>query len=386
MKKKIAILGSTGTIGKKLIEIIKKDKKSFDIVLLSANENYKLLLKQSKLLNVKNIIITNNQKYLILKKKKIKGLNIFNDFKCFRKIFKTKIDYTMSAISGLSGLEPTLSIIKYSKTIAIANKESIICAWNLLKSKLSIYKTKFIPVDSEHFSIWFGLNDIHSLKIEKIYLTASGGPFLNYPKNKFKFITPKQALNHPNWNMGNKISIDSATMMNKVFELIEAKKIFNLDYKKIDILVHRSSYIHAIIKFSNGMIKIIAHDTNMKIPIFNSIYLNKNTLKTSDLNLQNLNNLVLKKVNYKKFPIDKILNIIPKKSSLFETILVQTNDLLVDLFLNKKINFNEINKYIFDIINLNEFKRYKKIEPKSLKDIMILSKKVRQKVTNIIKY
>jgi len=384
MKKKIAILGSTGTIGQNLINIIKKDKKNFDIIVLSAHKNYKLLLKQSKIFNVKNIIITDKKKYLLLKKKKINGLNIFNNFKCFNKIFKNKIDYTMSAISGLNGLEPTLDIIRYSKTIAIANKESIICAWNLLKSKLDFYKTKFIPIDSEHFSIWFALNQKTSLKVEKIYLTASGGPFLSYPKNKFKTITPKHALKHPNWNMGNKISIDSSTMMNKVFELIEAKKIFNIDFKKIDILVHRNSYIHAIIKFTNGMIKLIAHDTDMKIPIFNSIYLDKKTLKTSHLNIHKLNNLELREVDYNKFPINKILSIIPNKTSLFETVLVAANDFLVDLFLNKKIKFNEIHEYLFDILNLNEFKIYKKTEPKALMDILILSKKVRLKTIEII--
>jgi len=384
MKKKIAILGSTGTIGQNLINIIKKDKKNFDIIVLSAHSNYKLLLKQSKIFNVKNIIITDKKKYLLLKKKKINGLNIFNNFKCFNKIFKIKIDYTMSAISGLDGLEPTLDIIKYSKTIAIANKESIICAWNLLKSKLDLYNTKFIPIDSEHFSIWFALEQKTSLKVEKIYLTASGGPFLSYPQNKFKTITPKRALKHPTWNMGNKISIDSATMMNKVFELIEAKKIFNIDFKKIDILIHRKSYIHAIVKFTNGMIKLIAHDTDMKIPIFNSIYLDKKILKTSNLDIHKLNNLELKEVDYDKFPINKILTIIPDKTSLFETVLVTANDFLVDLFLKKKIKFNEIHKYLFDILNLNEFMTYKKKKPKTLMDILILSKKVRLKTIDII--
>ena len=386
MNKKIAILGSTGAIGKNLINIIKKDKNNLNVILLSAHKNYNLLLKQSKILRVKNLIITDRHSYLISKKKNIKGINIYNNFNCFKKIFRSKIDYVMSSISGLDGLEPTLNIIKYSKTIAIANKESIICAWNLIKAKLELHKTKFIPVDSEHFSIWFALQEMPSLSIEKIYITASGGPFFDYPKKKFNSITIKEALDHPNWNMGNKISIDSATMMNKVFELIEAKKIFDIDYKKIDILVHRKSYIHAIVKFNNGMIKIIAHDTNMKIPIFNSIYSDQQfSLKTSKINIQKLNNLMLQNVNYSKFPINKILNIIPKKSSLFETILVQTNDQLVDLFLKKKIKFNDINKYLFYIINLNEFKAYKKVEPKSLMDIINLSNMVRLRIISMIK-
>ena len=232
MNKKIIILGSTGSIGKTLIKILEKDKKKFKILLLSANKNYKLLLRQVKIFNVKNIIITN--KIIFLKVKKIlkgKKIKIYNDFECFENIFKiNEVDYTMSAISGLEGLKPTLNIIKYTKKIAIANKESIICGWPLIFKNLKKYKTNFIPVDSEHFSI-LSLIDQDYSGIEKIFITASGGPFNKYPLNKFKLITPKLALNHPNWKMGKKITIDSATMMNKVFEVIEAKKIFNVDYK-----------------------------------------------------------------------------------------------------------------------------------------------------------
>ena len=155
MKKKIAILGSTGSIGKSTIQIIKNNKKNFDIILLSTNNNYKEILKQSKELKPRNIIINNKKNFLKLKKKlKNKKINIFNDFSTFNNKFNSKIDFTMSAISGLEGLKPTLEIIKFSKTIAIANKESIICAWNLIKKKLTKYQTKFIPDDSEHISIW----------------------------------------------------------------------------------------------------------------------------------------------------------------------------------------------------------------------------------------
>ena len=160
MKKKIAILGSTGSIGKCLIDIIKKDKKNFEIILLSADENYKELLKQAKFFKVKNLIITNKKVLIKLKKNKFsKKINIYNDFNNFRKIFKKKIDYTMSSISGIQGLKPTIEIIKYTKKIAIANKEAIICGWDLIEKKLNKHKTKFIPVDSEHFSIWYALQE-----------------------------------------------------------------------------------------------------------------------------------------------------------------------------------------------------------------------------------
>ncbi len=274
-EKKIAVFGSTGSIGKTTIDIIKKDKNNFEVILLTSKNNYQELLKQAKKLNVKNLIINNKKQYLNLKKKfKNKKINIYNNFHNLNKIFKKKIDYTMCAISGLEGLSPTLDAIKFTKNIAIANKESLICGWNLIEKKLKKYNTQFIPVDSEHFSIWSLIKNVKKNDIEEVVITASGGPFLNLPMSKFKKIKPSTAVKHPNWKMGKKISIDSATMMNKVFEVIEAQRIFNIELKKFKILVHPDSYVHSIIKFNNGITKILVHDTNMKIPIFNTLYQN----------------------------------------------------------------------------------------------------------------
>ena len=309
MKKKIAILGSTGSIGKSLINILKKDKKSVEVFLLTAHKNYKELYKQIKIFNVKNIIITDQISYFKIKKLlKNEKINIFNNFEAIKKIFKTKkIDYSMSAISGFNGLKPTLDIIEFSKIIAIANKESIICGWSLIKKNLKKYKTQFIPVDSEHFSIWSLTNNTFNNNIENVYITASGGPFKNYPIKRFKSITAKQALKHPSWSMGKKISIDSATMMNKVFEIIEAKKIFDLRYRQLKILVHPKSYVHALVKFKNGLLKILVHDTDMTIPIFNSLYQNnEKTIKSKKVNISLLNDLNFENVNKKKISSSQI--------------------------------------------------------------------------------
>ena len=385
MKKKIAILGSTGSIGKTLMEIIKKDKKNFEIVLLSADENYKELLKQAKLFNVKNLIITNKSSYKKIKKKKISNkIRIFNDFENFKKIFQKKIYYTMSSISGIEGLKPTIEMIKYTKNIAIANKEAIICGWNLIEKELKKNKTNFIPVDSEHFSIWYALKGIDKKIIDKIYLTASGGPFLNYPKKRFNTIKKRQAINHPNWKMGKKISIDSATMMNKTFEIIEAKKIFNIPYKKLSIIIHPKSYVHAILKFKNGLTKIIVHDTNMKIPIFNSLYFSNKTINSKRLDLKTLNNLDFQDVDLKRFPILRILSKLPEKPSLFETAIVSINDKLVKLFLNNRIKFTDISKKMNTMLELNEFKRFKKLKVTNIDDIMSLNSKVKIKLNNIL--
>ena len=381
--KKIIILGSTGSIGKKTLEILKADRKNFKVLLLSTDKNIDLLLKQIKTFKVKNVVVTNKKKNEILKKK-LKNINVFSDFKDLDKKIKNKADYAMSAISGLEGLRPTLKIIKKTKRIAIANKESIICGWELIQKEMKKYKTEFIPVDSEHFSIWSVIKDYDRSDIEKIILTASGGPFLNKKIKKNTKI--EDAINHPNWQMGKKISVDSATLMNKIFEIIEAKKIFDIELKKFDILVHPKSYIHAIIKLKNGLIKIVAHDTDMRIPIFNSIYIgsvNKKFIRSKKIDLDILNSLNLQKVNENKFPVIKILDKLSKKNSLFETVLVSVNDELVSLFLKNKIRFLDIYSKIWHFINLPVFSKFKHQKPKDLAQIEKLNEFVRLKTRSL---
>jgi len=290
----------------------------------------------------------------------------------------------MSSISGFDGLQPTLDIIKFTKVIAIANKESIICGWNLIKKDLKKYKTIFIPVDSEHFSIWSLINN-NKKEIDKIYITASGGPFLNIKKKKLINIKPKDAIKHPNWSMGKKISIDSATLVNKLFEVIEAKKIFNLNMDKFKILLHPDSYVHAIVKFNNGLTKILIHDTDMKIPIFNSVYLNNNkSLKTKPLDFKKINNLKLKNVDPKQFPTINIIKYLPRyKDTLYESVLVSANDELVDLFLREKIKFSDISKKLIMIMKLKEFKKMSLKKPLNLTQISKLNKYVRLKTQSL---
>ena len=382
MKKKIAIIGSTGSIGKTLLDILIKEKKNFEIILLVANKSNEVLLKQAKVFNVKNLILTNKKNYELLKKKtENMNIKVFNDFTQLDKIFKKKIDYIMSSISGIDGLYPTLKAIKFTKKIAIANKESIICGWNLIENELKKNKTEFIPVDSEHFSIWYGLKNLKKNELEKVFLTASGGPFYKTSLNNFKNVKVSDALNHPNWKMGKKISTDSATMINKVYEVMEAKKIFNISYQKIKILIHPKSYVHAILKFNNGLTNIIVHDTTMKVPIFNTLFLNTNRqLNTKKINIKILNNLDLNNVNLSRYPMVKLLNFLPKNHSLFETVIVAANDKLVELFLNNQIKFLDIQKGLFKIIKKKEFQKFKKISPKKITDITNLNDYVRSKI------
>ncbi len=387
MIKKIAILGSTGSIGKSTIDIIKKDKKNFKVILLTTNKNIKLISNQAREFKAKNIIVTSKKHFLKLKKKnKNKNLKIYNNFDHLNKIFKKKIDYIMSSITGLPGLKPTLLSIKYTKIIAIANKESIICGWNLLNTKLKKYKTKFIPVDSEHFSLWKLIDDNNKKNIEKIYITASGGPFLKFPLSKVKNALPSHAIKHPNWSMGKKISVDSATMINKVFEIIEAKKIFGIEMKKFNILIHPKSYIHAIVKFKNGITKIIAHDTDMKIPIANSIYFEENlSLKSNKLNLEILNNLEFDKPDKKRFPGLLILKKITNLDTLFETALISANDELVNQFLQGKIKFYEIIDNLNAVLRIKSLRLLYKKKPSSFEQIDQFKKIVTMKTRTVCK-
>ncbi len=383
MKLKVAILGSTGFIGKSLLNIISKNLNNFKVVFLSANKNYKTILKQAEKFKVENIVITNSKYFKLANSiNKFKKIKIHNNFENFEKIFPKKIDYVMSSIVGINGLTPTFKIIKYTRKIAIANKETIICAWNLIKKELIKYNTKFIPVDSEHFSIWYAIQESETSNLNQIYLTASGGPLLNLPKNQYNKLKINEIINHPNWKMGPKISVDSSNMMNKVFEIVEAKKIFNINYSKLKIIVHPTSYVHALVKFNDGMIKIIAHDTTMEIPIYNSLYFNQQKkMKTKKIDFIKLNNLNFQKINENKFPSIKILKNLPNKDSLYETALVTANDEFVNLYLKNKINYNTILPNILRLLNDVEIKKLKKIIPTTISQVINTSINVQKKIS-----
>ena len=385
MKKKIAILGSTGSIGENTLQIINKNNNNFNVELLSTNKNVKKVYNQAKKFNVKNLIIHNKQAFLknkfFFKKKNIQIFHNVNEF--FNNNRKKKLDYTMSSISGLEGLIPTLKIIRMTKNIAIANKESIICGWSLIKKELKKYKTNFIPVDSEHFSIHDLIKKENKLNIKKIFITASGGPFLNHSINSIKKTNPKNAIKHPTWKMGKKISIDSATLMNKIFELIEAMKIFDLKKSNFNIIIEPSSYVHAIVEFKNGVTKFLTHPTSMQIPISNSLYQDNLNFEFEKVNFDKLNKLNFQNINFKKFPINKIFNQITDNDSLFDTVLITANDTLVDLFLKKKISFYDIYEKLNYILNIKEFNKLKSIKPKNISQITNISQKVRLKTQSL---
>ncbi len=386
MKNTLIILGSTGSIGLSTLKIINKFKKQFKICLLSTNSNVKLLMKQSLKFKVKNVIIFNNKNYLrnkiIFKKKKI---NVFESIDDYIKENKKIVDYTVNGISGIEGLEPTLKIIPFTKNIGIANKESLICGWNLISKQLIKYKSKFIPLDSEHFSIFSLINEEDLSNIKNIYLTASGGPFLNKNKKFIQKSVLKDVLNHPNWKMGKKISVDSASMMNKVFEVLEAKNIFNLPLRKIKIIIHPKSLIHAIVEYKSGITKFLLHEPDMQIPIYNFLFRKKKQtlLKKEDFNLFKLNGLNFIKPNIDKFPYIFFLNKKKKMNTFFDIILVTANDEFVNLLLKKKINFVDMQKKLLIFMKKSQFNKYYKKKPSDINDIKNMIKAVKLSIKKI---
>jgi 1-deoxy-D-xylulose-5-phosphate reductoisomerase len=357
MIKKICILGSTGSIGKTTLEIISKNKKDFNVVLLSGNTNVKLLIAQAKKFKPKYIYSNN---FYFKEKLKIfcknNNIHLIDDFNLLKKV---KFDITVASISGMAGLIPTINIIKFSKKILIANKESIICGWKFILKQLKKYNCHFTPIDSEHFSILNLIENKNVNSVKYIYLTASGGPFFGKKINLNK-VTPSQAVRHPNWKMGKKISVDSANLMNKVLEVIEASLIFNLPINKFKIIIHPQSLIHAIVEFKNGLSSMLYHYNDMMIPIANSLYNNFYNYKNINEKFLFLNKLTFKDVNLNKNPSLKILkykNILNENGFVLINAL---NEILVQRFLQNKITFTDITSKLLYILNSNLVKNYLK--------------------------
>ena len=369
MIKDVIILGSTGSIGSSSLISIKNNR-NYKIKLLSTKKNINKIFKQAIQFGVKNVVIEDEnyfKKYNKIFKKK--NINLHLGIKNINKIIKKKVSYCISSISGIQGLEPTLKAIPLTDNILVANKESIICGWELIKKQLNKYDTKFIPLDSEHFSILQLIKDEKKNDIEKIILTASGGPFLNVPLKKIINIKPKFALKHPNWKMGKKITIDSSTMMNKVFEFIEAKKIFNLKNKDLSILIEPNSFVHAIVFLKGNLIKFLAHETNMKIPISNALNIKNKYKKNLSNHVIDFNKIRFEIPKINNFPVLSVLKLMPDNSSYFETILITLNDLLVEMYLEGKINYVSIHKNLINLLKKQYFKKYYKLKPKNIYDI-----------------
>ena len=342
MKKGIAILGSTGSIGIQALEVISKNNDLFDVEVLTANENSRLLIEQAKIYNPNSVVIVNENKYdEVYSALNPLNIKVYSGKNSLEQIIESeKIDVVLTAVVGYSGLIPTINAIKNGKKIALANKETLVVAGELITQLSLEYGAEIVPVDSEHSAIFQCLVGEEKNPIEKIILTASGGPFRGQTREELISITKEQALKHPNWSMGAKITIDSATLMNKGLEVIEAKWLFNLTKKQIDVVVHPQSIIHSAIQFEDGSIKAQLGLPDMKLPIQYALGF-PNRIKNS---FKRFNFLDFSKLTFEEPDLKTFKNLVLAYKAMESggnapCVLNAANEVAVNAFLKNEIAF-----------------------------------------------
>jgi 1-deoxy-D-xylulose-5-phosphate reductoisomerase len=374
----VSVLGSTGSIGKSVLDVIRLNKKQFKIFALSCKDNVDLLVRQAIEFSPKFIVCTNeiNKEQIITKLPKASRVKVLysNDANKFIVSHKS-VTHVIAAISGSAGLESTYEAAISGKEILLANKESMVMAGPLIMNKIKTGKSNIIPIDSEHnalYQIFKTLNpNIKNLK--RIILTASGGPFLNYKLKDFKQITLKQALKHPNWKMGKKITIDSATMMNKALEVIEASYLFNIPSNKIDILIHPQSIIHSLVEYHDGSLLSHFGNPDMKIPISYALG-HPNRILSGDTGIDlTKKELIFRNVDPRKFPCLSLAYFALNNGHSFCVALNAVNEESVKAFIDKKIKFKDIYK-----VNLKILEGAKKCNLSSINEIMYYDLAIRE--------
>jgi 1-deoxy-D-xylulose-5-phosphate reductoisomerase len=350
-KKQIAILGSTGSIGAQALEVISEHSDLFEVEVLTANNNSALLIEQAKKFKPNTVVIANEDKY-----KEVDGalfglgIKVFAGPQSLEEVVEGEnIDIVLTALVGYSGLKPTIRAIKAKKNIALANKETLVVAGDLITKLCQEYRTQIYPVDSEHSAIFQCLVGETYNPIEKIYLTASGGPFRGRLRNDLLDITKAQALKHPNWEMGAKITIDSASLMNKGLEVIEAKWLFDLKTSQIDVVVHPQSIIHSAVQFEDGSIKAQLGVPDMKLPIQYALGFPerlKNNFKR--FSFMDYPNLTFEKPDLETFRNLQLAYNAMEKGGNMPCILNAANEIAVEAFLNDKIGFLNMSDLIVD--------------------------------------
>ena len=356
--KKIAILGSTGSIGTQALEVIEKNPKHFRAEILTAGNNAELLINQAIKFLPDTVVIANESKYKeVSNALSAYPIKVFAGSKSIEQIAESSsIDLVLTAMVGFSGLLPTINAIKAKKDIALANKETLVVAGELISKLLKEHQVNIFPVDSEHSAIFQSLTGEFHNKIEKIYLTASGGPFRKFTTEELIKVTKAQALKHPNWDMGAKITIDSATMMNKGFEAIEAKWLFDLKPEQIDIIVHPQSIIHSIVQFTDGSMKAQMGLPDMKLPIqYAFTYPNRIKTEYPRFNFFDYPELTFEKPNTEKFKTIEIAYEAMHKGGNIPCAVNAANEIVVDAFLKDKIKFTEISEIIEKTVNKINF-------------------------------
>lgn len=376
--KNVAIFGSTGSIGESTLNVIRENKDLFNIVTLVAGKNIKKLIEQIEEFKPKNVYIIDKENSDKLKEK-YKDINVFYGEEGMEEISKlVDYDISISALVGIAGLKPTYNMIKNGKTVALANKEVLVAGGKLIMKTAKENGAKLLTVDSEHSAIMQCLNGEENNPIDKILLTASGGPF--FDKEITDDITVEQALNHPTWSMGPKVTIDSSTMMNKGFEIIEAKWLFDVEPEQIEVVVHRKSLVHSMVQYKDGTIMANIGPKSMQIPIAYALnYPNRLPNNIEKLDLFEVVDLKFEKPDLNKFKCLKLAYEAIKKGHSYQVVLNAANEVLVDSFLNKKIKYTMIPNGIEKIMNMYELRKLETVD-----EILNFDKEVREKTRELI--
>ena len=381
MKKKISILGSTGSVGVNTLNVINNISKEFDVIYLTGNTNSNLMIKQCLEFNPKSVVMINEEASEAVKKG-LSGydINVLSGRESLLNISRDKeIDLVLNALVGSPGMEPTFEAVKAGVDVALSNKESLVVAGDLITTEMKKTGANIFPVDSEHSAIWQCMVGESFSDVEKIILTGSGGPFRTRPINTFKDIDVLEALNHPNWEMGKKITIDSATMMNKGLEVIEAYWLFNIDVSMIDIVVHPQSIIHSMVEFKDSSIKAQMGVPDMKVPIQYALtYPNHISAPWERLDFFSCGDLTFQPPDLKRFPLISLAYRALDLLGTAGTALNLANDITVELFLRNQILFTDIPR-----INEIILEEHPWIEQPTLDDINSLSTWVKNKINDL---
>jgi 1-deoxy-D-xylulose-5-phosphate reductoisomerase len=346
--KNIAILGSTGSIGRNAIDVILNFPDKFKVTYLAVNKNIELLFEQVKLLKPKGVAIYDKKRAEEFSKLVNGQVEVLSGEEGLLEIVsRDDVDIVLNSLVGFSGLKPTIRAIESKKRIALANKETLVVAGEIIKKLINENDVQLIPVDSEHNAIFQCLVGERISNVNKLILTASGGPFLNKDKSELENVSVEEALKHPNWKMGNKITIDSATLMNKGLEVIEAHWLFGLPVEKIKVVIHPQSIIHSMVEFVDGSIKAQLGVPDMKIPIQYALtYPDRVKASYGELDFTKIGQFTFLEPDLEKFECLKIAYEVAKLGGTYPTVLNAANEIAVDLFLNRKIKFTEIPKII----------------------------------------
>ena len=365
--KKVLILGSTGSIGKSTIEVIEANKKDFLITGLVARSNENLLLQQAKKFNVKNICLTESKN---LEEKYISETDL-EDL-----ISSDQVDIVVAAISGVAGLKNILNAVRAGKKVLIANKEPLVAAGQILMKEAKRFNAEIIPIDSEHCAIHQCLTNIEKKDLKRIIITCSGGPFLGKSLKNLKNVSVKDALNHPVWNMGSKNLIDSASLMNKALEIIEAKWLFNLESEQIDVIIHPQGIIHSMVETIDNSILAVMSEPDMKICIAYGLgFPNKIDTSSRPLNFTENNSLEFINIDQMDFPSVNFARDALNLGGIFPAVMNAANEVAVEKFVNNEIKFD----LIFDTIKhaMDEFKKEELLKKPSLEQIISADEKAR---------